>query len=113
MARWNICVPNVVGVLKRTANAAEDFDPQLKTYGTSLETAAKSSGSGIVAKALVDFATHHNAGIEAMVNRTVNSISSTGEATKAYIRGDTQMALDAQRHATAVSTDKRNVGLLR
>lgn len=100
MGRWDIDPAGVQSVVGRTSEVAKGFKSELKTYGTNLSSAAKSSGSGIVAKALQDFASHHESNIEDMVNQASRSLTGAVNATKAYVAGDMEMAANAQRHAT-------------
>ncbi|WP_349498058.1 DUF6507 family protein [Actinoallomurus iriomotensis] len=54
--------------------------------------------SGIVSKALTDFVTHHQLTPPRIVKRTHNSLNGVVEAPNAYIEGDHEMMLDAQRN---------------
>lgn len=107
MGGWDIDPGGVQGVVQKTAHVAQGFEKELKTYGHNLSSAASNGGSGIVAKALNDFAAHHKSNIQGMINQTTRSLTGAVNATKAYVRGDLEMAANAQRNASAASGGHR------
>ncbi|GLY92150.1 DUF6507 family protein [Actinoallomurus iriomotensis] len=97
--RWKVKPEGVKGVVTRTVAAAKPFEGQYKSFVDNLNAAGQNCQSGIVSKALTDFATHHQLTLPRIVKRTHNSLNGAVKATNAYIEGDHQMMLDAQRNA--------------
>lgn len=96
---WNIEPEGVRRVLLAAGRQAEDFEKWAKLYGTSLGTAAENSG-GFIGQALADFAEHHRDTFEDIVIQVGGSLEGAAKATKAYMKGQHEMALRAQRRAT-------------
>lgn len=103
MSSWDIDPAGVRGVVNRTVEEAKKFEGEAKTYATAIENAAASCGSGIVAKALADFAAHHKDAFKFLVERSSKVITAGVEATQAYIQGDLEMAARAQRNAASTT----------
>lgn len=99
MARWDIKPEGVKGVVTRTAEAAKPFEAQYKTFADNLNTSGQNCQSGIVGQALKDFYEHHKLTMPSIVKRTSNSLHGAVNATSAYLRGDLEMARQAQENA--------------
>jgi hypothetical protein len=99
MPRWDIDPAGVRAVVVRTAGAAEDLGREVGSLVHALAGAAGTSGSGIVAQALNDFAAYHAPAVEAVRARTERALNGAVEATGAYLRGDEEMAARAQQAA--------------
>ena len=108
MARWDIDPDGVRGVVTRTAGVAEGLVEQADTYLERLRSAAEASGSAIVAKALADFAAFNQPFVEDLIARSTRVMTGAVTATSAYVRGDTEMADQAQAHATLSAHSARN-----
>lgn len=66
-----------------------------------MQGGAANSSSEIVAGAISGFAEHVRADIEFVTHRTGAVMAAAANATNAYLRGDLEMAANAQRGATA------------
>jgi Family of unknown function (DUF6507) len=99
VARWDIKPEGVKGVVTRTAHVAESFETEYKTFTDNLETAGQNCQSEVVGQALKDFYEHHKETMPSIVKRTSNSLHGAVNATAAYLRGDHEMALQAERNA--------------
>lgn len=99
MTTWDIDVPGVQGVLKKTQTVAEEFNGQLKKVQTALQTGAKNTSSTIVAKAISEFVDQRQTDIEFVLKRTGSALTAAAQATQAYVNGDLEMAANAQRAA--------------
>lgn len=97
--RWDIKPEGVRGVVTRTAAAAKPFEDQYKAFAANFNAAGQNCQSGLVAQALTDFATHHEQTMPLIMKRTSNSLNGAVQATNAYLRGDHEMMLEAQRNA--------------
>lgn len=110
MPDWDIQPEGVQRVVERTVNRAEDVEDWGEKYGTHLENAATSAGTlampgqerpemGIVGAALAEFAEATQTDIQFVVGRISASLMGASDATMAYVNGDLDMALEAQRAA--------------
>lgn len=99
---WDIDVEGVNAVLTDTVTAAEPFDGLAKTYGTSLQAIADGLNYDVftvVAAALGEYATHWSPTLEAAAKQVGASLTGAQNAVKAYMEGQNEMALNAQRAA--------------
>ncbi|HEY3560142.1 MAG TPA: DUF6507 family protein [Kribbella sp.] len=104
---WDIDPQGVVGVLKKTEAAAKPLDELTKKYGTTLNDLMQGLGSGapelaslkLVAASLSEFAVHWQPSIESSIKQVGASMMGAYNATKAYMNGQEDMALTAQRAA--------------
>jgi hypothetical protein len=107
MPRWDIDPEGVRRVVTKTAGVAEGLVDQADAYIKSLQAAAEASGSALVAKALVDFATAKDPFVQDLVTRTTRVMTAAVGATKAYVEGDTEMAEAAQAEVAPLRTTLR------
>lgn len=101
---WNINVEGVNGVLQKTATAAEPFDGLAKTYGTSLQGLAEGlnwQSFSVVAASLGEYAQHWAPNLEAAAKQVGASVTGAQNAVNAYMAGQEEMAMNAQRAAKA------------
>ncbi|GAA1717140.1 DUF6507 family protein [Kribbella sp. NPDC056951] len=99
---WDINVEAVSKVLQDTSTAATPFDQLAKDYGTKLQTVADGlnySTFTVVAGALGEYATHWSPTLEAAAKQIGASLTGAQNAVKAYMEGQNEMALNAQRAA--------------
>ena len=96
---WEIRPEGVRSVLLAAGKEAAEFEKWAKQYGSSLGSAAENSG-GFIGQALADFAEHHRNSFEDIVIQAGASLEGAAKATKAYMKGQHEMALEAQRSAT-------------
>ncbi|MPZ64128.1 MAG: hypothetical protein GEU83_00905 [Pseudonocardiaceae bacterium] len=102
MPRWDISPSGVQGVLGQTEEAAQEFEPQMRTMNAALEGAAGESSSEIVAGALSGFATESVIPeLESVFERTAACMAGAAQATNHYLEGDLEMARNAQSAASA------------
>jgi hypothetical protein len=99
---WDIDVAGVSKVLTDTSTAAEPFNGLAKTYGdklNSLMTAMNYEVFAVVAAAVGEYAQHWSPTIEAAAKQVGSSLTGAQNAVKAYMGGQEEMALNAQRAA--------------
>lgn len=111
MSKWDIHVGTVRHVLGKTEETAGKFEGEFTSYTGGLESAAKSAGTmapgvqpgsgtpGPVAAALQEFAQKTFDDLRYLPARAAASIGGAAKATEEYVRGDLQMAADAQHDA--------------
>ncbi|TDD58544.1 hypothetical protein E1263_18695 [Kribbella antibiotica] len=99
---WDINVEGVSKVLTDTGAAATPFDGLAKDYGTKLQTVSEGlnySSFMVVAAAIGEYAQHWAPTIEAAAKQMSASLMGAQNAVKAYMEGQNEMALNAQRAA--------------
>jgi hypothetical protein len=100
MGKWDIDPKGVKGVLTKVETHAGDLGTALGSFATDLENCASAVGTSIVAKALSDFATARAPELKSMSTHINNAMTGTVDAVGDYIRGNLEMAANAQ-HAAA------------
>ncbi|MQA81100.1 MAG: hypothetical protein GEV10_21890 [Streptosporangiales bacterium] len=95
MTDYDIDVLGVVRGIERTVAVTETLATDAAVYQDGLNHASITTGGGIVAVALGDFANHYAKHLPQMFARTGQVIQATVNATTAYIEGDQQMADNA------------------
>ena len=108
---WDLKPQGIQGVLKSTGETASHLEGQAKAYGEHLTSAASSAGTvsaeggggkaqgGLVALALSQYAEHATKDLQYIALRAGKSLQGAVDATTAYLRGDEEMAAEAQRKA--------------
>ena len=99
---WDIDVEGVNKVLTDTVNEAKPFDGLAKTYGTNLEAIVKGLDYDVftvVAVAVGEYAQHWGPTLEAAAKQVGASLTGAQNAVKAYMEGQSEMALNAQQAA--------------
>lgn len=99
---WDIDVAGVSKVLTDTSTAAEPFNGLATTYGeklNSLMTAMEYEAFAVVAVAVGEYGQHWGPTIEAAAKQVTSSVMGAQNAVKAYMGGQEEMALNAQRAA--------------
>lgn len=123
---WDIKPSGVQGVLNNVVDAADGLTKAVTDLPSVLMSTATSAGTiapgeydgyghavtgpggpngpltsvrGIVAVALNDFVTANEQRLAYIATRTANSVKGAQDATNAYVRGDLEMAADAQKQA--------------
>ncbi|WP_026405668.1 DUF6507 family protein [Actinomadura rifamycini] len=103
MTAWDIDPQGVQGVINRTAEAFAPFEQHAGAFATGCRDAGTASGSTQVSKALSGFVEHHRPTLLGLRNRTQRTLRGAAEATNAYVRGDEEMAAQAQAKAARTS----------
>ena len=99
---WDIDVPGVNKVLTDTVTEAKPFDGLAKGYGDKLGAimeGLKYDTFTVVAVALSEYAQHWSPTLEAAAKQVGASLTGAQNAVKAYMDGQEEMALTAQRAA--------------
>ncbi|TDD28017.1 hypothetical protein E1218_08780 [Kribbella turkmenica] len=99
---WDIDVEGVNKVLTDTVNEAKPFDGLAKTYGTNLGAIVEGLNYDVftvVAVAIGEYAQHWSPTLEAAAKQVGASLTGAQNAVKAYMEGQSEMALNAQRAA--------------
>ncbi|GAB3564379.1 DUF6507 family protein [Spelaeicoccus albus] len=105
MTSWDIDVPGVSGVLKKVSGLAEDYESQVKKLQTHLKGAAVACKGGPVPARLQGLAEDELVpAVKDVAGRTKNALTGTSDAVKAYVRGDLDMAANAQQNAGKAPT---------
>lgn len=101
---WDIDVEGVTKVLTDTATAAEPFNTLAKSYGDNLTNIMNGLNFDVfvvVASAVGEYSQHWAPTIEAAAKQVGASLTGAQNAVKAYMEGQNEMALNAQRAAAA------------
>jgi hypothetical protein len=99
---WDIDVEGVSQVLTDTVTAAQPFDGLAKGYGEKMGTIVEGLNFEVftvVAAAIGDYANHWAPTLEAAAKQVGASLTGAQNAVKAYMEGQNEMALNAQRMA--------------
>src|SRR5437773_8154447 len=99
MARWDIDPAGVRGVIMKTGTHAEDLSSAVSSWATDMENCASSVGQSIVVKALSDFAEAQKPDLQFVGERIKSAVSGTIDAVTFYIKGNIEMAQNAQNRA--------------
>jgi len=93
--RYRIHPAGVQATLKKTAADAEDLGPLVAPLSGDVQAAATATGgSGAITPALSEFLRAQETRLTAMSTRMTSCITGAAEATKAYIKGDHEMAAE-------------------
>lgn len=110
---WDLQPQGISGVLKTTGETASDLDTYAKDFGKHLTAAATHAGTisaeaggeggeqaagGLVALALSQYAERASKDLQFVAARAGKSLQGVVDATTAYLKGDEDMALEAQRN---------------
>ena len=99
---WDIDVAGVNKVLTDTVTEAEPFDGLAKTYGENLGAIMEGLNYDVftvVAVAISEYAEHWAPTLEAAATQVGASLTGAQNAVTAYMDGQEEMALNAQRAA--------------
>ncbi|MEU8590175.1 DUF6507 family protein [Streptomyces sp. NPDC048664] len=139
MTGWDLHPQGIQQVLSETGSTASHLQTYAKEFGTFLQSAATSAGTisadagsehggtghagsghggkgegapqgGLVALALSQYASHAMKDLEFIAARAGKSLQGAVDATAAYLHGDLDMAMEAQRHASAPGVRMPGVG---
>ncbi|MFJ3302508.1 DUF6507 family protein [Streptomyces sp. NPDC086549] len=111
MTAWDISPSGVQHVLNETGKAAEGLSNTGKALGETMTSAASSSGTivpgnqvqcgiqGPVAAALGEFLQAYQKDLMYVAMRTSDSLDGAATATNEYVKGNLEMAAQAQAHA--------------
>jgi len=95
--RYRIHPTGVEATLKKTAADVEELGPVVKPLSDTVQAAATATGSsGAITPALAEFLESQEKRLAAMGTRMNSCITGAADATKAYIKGDHDMAVDIQ-----------------
>ncbi len=107
MTKYRINAAGVSKTLKAASTDAEGFGTDLKPldgYVTSAATGC--GGSGAIVPALEALFTYEGKYLNQMAQQIESCLSGAALATTAYVHGDDQMVLNAQRNAAAGKTSE-------
>ncbi|MDH6544722.1 DUF6507 family protein [Streptomyces lavendulae] len=124
MSTWDIKPGGVQGVLNKTAEAGAKFEEEFTSYGDGLVGAATSAGTmvlggteipeggafGPVAQALQEFQQHTENDLKFLPVRTGKSITGARVATQEYLKGNLEMAKQAQDNYSKAPTPEEMKG---
>ncbi|MGW2719828.1 DUF6507 family protein [Streptomyces sp. NPDC001492] len=111
MTRWDVDPAGVYGVLSKAGTAAKDMSEAGSAMQGNLEEAASAAGTltdqfgpytstvGLVGSALGQFAEHWNRDLLYIAKRTSRSLNGADQATRYYMAGSLEQAVNAQRDA--------------
>jgi hypothetical protein len=100
---WKINVDGVNTVLTNTGNAATPLDGLSKAYGddlTNIMNGLDYDAFRVVGAAIGEYSQHWAPTIEAAAKQITASLTGASEAVKAYMNGQEEMAMNAQRAAS-------------
>ncbi|WP_131099396.1 DUF6507 family protein [Streptomonospora litoralis] len=109
MSGWDISPEGVGSVLTSVGGyvgdeaMTEGLTGQIEDFGKHLQDAAEDAASEPIATALDEFLDHFGPKMWGMVGRTSSAIGGAGEATKAYMNGNLDMAEEAQANVGDIS----------
>ncbi|KUO13880.1 DUF6507 family protein [Streptomyces sp. SS7] len=113
MPGWDLQPQGISGVVKTTGETASHLQKHATAFGEHLTSAASSAGTisadapaaggeqaqgGLVALALSQYAERASKDLSFVAARAGKSLQGVVDATTAYLNGDEQMALEAQRN---------------
>ncbi len=100
MADWDISPTGVASVLKKVGTHAEELGKELNTLSTHAESAVTATQSNLIGTTISEYF-EKTEGPRLKKISSLVSAACTGvrDATKAYLRGDEEMAADAQDKA--------------
>ena len=98
MTSWDINPEGVQAALTATHTAAQPLQNHAKAYGTAVEAVFQEVGDR-VAYNLGEFATHYENAFADITAQVVASLNGAANATVAYMKGQQDMALAAQRNS--------------
>jgi hypothetical protein len=104
---WDIDVNQVATVLQTTADKASGFEPVGKNYADYAERAVRQAQATLVGQAVADVLMHYQDAWMDIIDQTNASLTGAKDATMAYINGQQEMALNAQRAATDAPGKRR------
>jgi hypothetical protein len=96
---WDVHVSGVKGVVENTLHEAKSLDRHAKALGHDLQGAAGGAGIDIVQEALKGFSEHAGIVLPNIGKDITSVLNGAIQATRAYIEGDQQMAVRAERAA--------------
>lgn len=104
---WDIKPMQVAEVLKATAEKAQGFDGVSKDYAEHAENAVRQARMTLVGQACGDVITHYKDAWPDIVEQIQASLTGARDATIAYVNGQNEMALNAQRRAVDAPQQRR------
>lgn len=105
MTDYRINAAGVSKTLKAASTDAEGFGTDLKPLDGYVTSAAGGcGGSGAIVPALETLFTYESTNLNQMVKQIESCFTGAALATTAYVHGDDQMVLNAQRNAAAGKT---------
>ncbi|MEU4195294.1 DUF6507 family protein [Kribbella sp. NPDC026611] len=105
--KWKIQVDQVRTVLLATADKAGGLEPVAKEYADYAERAVRQSQATLVGQAVADFLTHYQDAWRDFSDQVNASLAGARDATMAYVHGQEEMALNAQRAAGDAPAKRR------
>ena len=99
MSRWDIDPSGVRAVLTRVETHARDLGTAAETLSSDFQACGDAIGASIVTKALADFATARATDLQAAGTQISAAMTGTVDAVTDYIKGNFEMAQNAQTAA--------------
>lgn len=99
MARWKIEPLGVKRVVTSAETHATALGKSVTDFGVDLQNCASAIGDSIVSKALSDFAGARTAELKGVGTRVSTAMTGTVTAVNAYVKGNLEMAANAQATA--------------
>jgi hypothetical protein len=97
---WDIDPPAVGKVLQTTAQQATAFEGHAKEYADYAQQAVTGAQATFVGQAVVEVLTFYKDAWRDIADQIDASLTGAKDATVAYLNGQHEMALNAQRNAT-------------
>ncbi|WP_163568525.1 DUF6507 family protein [Fodinicola feengrottensis] len=102
MGAWDLHVPAIQGVLTKTQGVAKGFEAEMTSLQTSMQNGTQATQSQIIATAMSTFADKIKP-LEFVVKRTGDAMTGAVNAVNAYVKGDLEMAANAQKAASSAT----------
>lgn len=101
MVSWEVDPSGVADVVRRAGEVASGFRGDFAGAGAALQAVAGQTDSLLVNQALADYAGSQQDDMTAIFDRSASAIRGATQAATAYVQGDQEMAVNAQRNAAA------------
>jgi Family of unknown function (DUF6507) len=98
---WRVEPGAATAVIGRAAETGRAYEPAVKACRQELDDAVGAAGP-VLAKAIAEFAEHHDARMRSVVERTDRILQAGRDVIAAYVRGDEEMVAVIQRAAGIV-----------
>ncbi|GAA1582956.1 DUF6507 family protein [Kribbella karoonensis] len=104
---WDIDPQAVAKVLQKAGGEAAGFEPVAKDYADYAERSVRQTQATLVGQACADVLTYYQDAWTDLIGQVNASLNGAKEATLAYVHGQEEMALNAQRNATDAAGKRR------
>ena len=104
---WDINVDAVANVLQTTGEKASGYEAVAKGYADYAERSVRQAQATLVGQAVADVLAFYQDAWQDIIDQTNASLTGAKDATIAYVNGQEEMALNAQRNATDAPGKRR------